>query len=503
MATSEPTLLLVDDNEAGLDMLARRLRKKGFRILTVTSGAEALLLLTAQPVDLVVLDLSMPEMDGIEVLQRLRRDQTYAALPVIMATAESDVREMESAFEHGADDYVLKPVDLEALVARIRALLRRRQVRGADPAQSSPMLMPVMLPRPSQTTEPPSTASPVLPRGYVGVGAVLGGCYRLDDIIGSGGFGAVYRAQHLERNVPVAVKVLHAHLVSSQPVLRRFQIEGLSAYRVKHKNAVAVLDSGTTDGGIPYLVMELLEGVTLDAELSRRGVLPFARCATIIAQVCDVLMKAHASGIIHRDIKPANIHLSAVRDENGGEVVKVLDFGLAKLLEGQGAYVSAGENLVGTPQFMAPERLVGKPADGRADVYSVGAMLYLMLTGTLPFRRNTEESLISQAIKQINTPPLSIKRLRPELPDEVAQIVMSAIAQSRRERPALPDIKDELLEWAERWEEPWPPLLGDIGAAPFELGDTLSVSVDGDPPPSGVLLDYERENEKEKGKERG
>jgi serine/threonine-protein kinase len=200
----------------------------------------------------------------------------------------------------------------------------------------------------------------------------------------------------------------------------------------------------------------------------------------------------------HRDIKPANIHLSAALDAHGEEVVKVLDFGLAKLLEGQGAYVSAAENLVGTPQFMAPERLVGKPADGRADVYSVGAMLYLMLAGTLPFRRNIDESLISQVIKQINTPPLSIKRLRPELPDEVVELVMSALAQSRRERPALSDIKEELLEWAERWEEPWPPLVGDLGAAPFEVGDTLSVSVDAEPARQSDHV-HELEKEKERG----
>lgn len=483
MADSEPTLLLVDDSEVNLDMLSRRLRKKGFHVLTVTSGSEALLTVTAHPVDLLVLDLMMPEMDGIEVLRRLRSDPHCAEMPVIMATAKTDASEMVAAFEQGADDYVTKPIDLEVLVARIRALLRRRLQRHADPAHSSPSLAPVVLPTsvmsPSSIETPsPSSASPVLPRGYIGVGAVLGGQYRLDEIIGSGGFGSVYRALHLSRNAPVAVKVLHAHLVSSQPVLRRFQMEGLSAYRVRHKNAVAVLDTGATDEGIPYLVMELLEGVTLDAELGSLGVLPFARSASIIAQVCDVLMKAHASGIIHRDIKPANIHLSRLQ---GGELVKVLDFGLAKLLEGQGAYISSGENLVGTPQFMAPERLVGKPADGRADVYSVGATLYLMLTRALPYRRNTEESLISQAIKQINNAPIAIKQLRPELPDEVAMLIMSALAQSRSARPTLADIKSGLLAWAERWVEPWPPLVGDVGAGSIDSGENPYVSIDEQP----------------------
>src|SRR5262249_43223505 len=157
---------------------------------------------------------------------------------------------------------------------------------------------------------------------------------------------------------PVAVKVLHAHLLSSNSMVRRFQIEGISGCRVRHPNAVVVLDSGTTETGVPYLVMEYLEGITRDAELVAHGVLPFRRARAIICQVCDVLIAAHGVGIVHRDIKPANIHLS--RTEHG-EQVKVLDFGLAKLLEGEAAgQVSSGENLIGTPQFMAPERLVGK-----------------------------------------------------------------------------------------------------------------------------------------------
>src|SRR5262249_55467100 len=158
-------------------------------------------------------------------------------------------------------------------------------------------------------------------------GAELGGGkYRLDESLGSGGFGTVYRAHHVALDKEVAIKVLHAHLVESELALKRFQQEGVSGCRVKHPNAVAILDSGSTTAGVPYLVMEMLEGPNLQQELEQRGVMPLARVAEIICPVCDVLVHAHRSGIVHRDIKPANILLSR---SPVGETIKVVDFGIA------------------------------------------------------------------------------------------------------------------------------------------------------------------------------
>ena len=135
---------------------------------------------------------------------------------------------------------------------------------------------------------------------YVGVNDVLDKRYRLDVLIGSGGFGAVYKGVDLQQNSTVAVKVLHAHLVTSSSMVKRFQVEGISGFRVKHPNAVKVLATGTTASGVPYLVMEYLEGVTLDVELRLHGILPFSRIVPILNQVCDVLIETHAQGIIHR-----------------------------------------------------------------------------------------------------------------------------------------------------------------------------------------------------------
>ncbi len=328
--------------------------------------------------------------------------------------------------------------------------------------------------------EPLPLSEEPLPAGHVGVGDVLEGKYRLDILIGSGGFGSVYRAVHLGLRNTVAIKVMHPHLVQSPAMVRRFRIEGISSCRVKHPNAVSVLDTGSTNTGIPYLVMEYLEGRTLDAELRNHGMLPFRRVAAILDSVCEVLIHAHAAGIIHRDIKPANIHLCQTAR---GEIVKVLDFGLAKLMETDdlgSLSVSSGDNLIGTPQFMAPERLAGKPADGRADVYSVGATLYLMLAGSLPFG-DAEDSLVAQALKQINTPPIFIQRLRPDLPDELAVLVMRMLARRRSERPKLQEVRQQLATWAVRWQEVWPPAIQTAVGAPLEIGDTMNISLDAKP----------------------
>src|SRR5437868_4082720 len=193
MSELEPTLLLVDDSEVNLDMLSRRLQRKGFIVLTASSGQAALDIVAKQPVDLVVLDLMMPEMDGIEVLRRLRLQTQGPAIPVIMATAKTDASDMVSALDHGADDYVTKPIEIDVLNARIRALLRRRPTSSqpspspapsaaGDSAMSLDGVPPVppwlttrpLLPSPSQQGGAPPPAT------YMGPGTVLDDIYRLE-----------------------------------------------------------------------------------------------------------------------------------------------------------------------------------------------------------------------------------------------------------------------------------------------------------------------------------
>lgn len=456
MADARRRILVVDDAEDNVDLLKRRLEKRGYRVMTAMSGPAALDLIDREPIDLVLLDVMMPDMNGVEVLEILRRSRPRDMLPVIMATAKSDSADVVKALEKGANDYVTKPIQLEVLLARMRVHL------GAPP----------------QLTQPTGHAAV-----YVAVGNVLDRKYRLEAEIGSGGFGTVYRATHLALAKEVAVKVLHSHLVESNQAMRRFEIEGISACRVQHPNAVSVLDAGTTSLGVPYLVMELLHGRSLSAELKRKGALRLGRAAEICTPLCNALAEAHRQGIVHRDVTPSNVLLS--RNHHGDEVVKVLDFGIAKLVEQEPPSDQSRGEVMGTPDYMAPERLMGESSDARADVYGVGVILYQMLSGTLPYPR-ISSNFVKQAMTQINTPATSLLATRPDLPQDLSRVVMASLARAADARPALDELRDAVTTAASQWTEPqWPP--PSLGAlvpsddAPMATPDARTRTLGSDP----------------------
>jgi len=440
-------ILVVDDNEVNTDLLKRRLERRGFVVVTALSGKEALSIVDRQSIDMVLLDVMMPEMNGLEVLQAIRLTRSPTTLPVIMATAKSDNVDIVEALDKGANDYVTKPIDIDVLLARMRVHLRH--------------------------SSRPSPRSSVPPR-EIGTGVVIDQKYRLAAVLGQGGFGTVYRALHAQLDKEVAVKILHPEYLGSPDIVRRFKQEGVSACRVRHPNAVAVLDAGTTGSGVPYLVMELLEGTSLADELHEKGAMRLGRCVELIDPVCNALREAHASGIVHRDIKPANIMLS--RGPNGQEVVKVLDFGIAKLMESQPATANTANQAAGTPRYMAPERLLGEPSDAKADVYSVAVTVFEMLSGTLPFPK-FEGNALQQAVKQLQATPTVLLAVRPDLPHDLVRVVMAALARDRKDRPDLDALQAVLNHWSKEWVEPeWPvPALGHderSGASGAESGVT-------------------------------
>jgi serine/threonine protein kinase len=344
-----------------------------------------------------------------------------------MATAKSDNVDIVEALDKGANDYVTKPIDLDVLLARMRVHLRH--------------------------SSRPTARSSVPPR-EIGAGVVIDQKYRLNAVLGQGGFGTVYRALHEKLAKEVAVKVLHPDYLHAPEVVQRFKQEGVSACRVRHPNAVVVMDAGTTGSGVPYLVMELLEGPSLADELKEKGAMRLKRCVELIDPVCNALREAHAAGIVHRDIKPANIMLS--RGPAGEEVVKVLDFGIAKFIESQPASPNTANQAAGTPRYMAPERLLGEPSDAKADVYSVAVTVFEMLSGTLPFPK-VEGNPLQQAVKQLQAVPTVLLALRPDLPHELVRTVMAAMARDRHERPHLDALQAALDDWSSRWTEPtWP-----------------------------------------------
>lgn len=404
------TLLVVDDIEMNRDMLSRRLLRKGYRVLQAASGPEALEHIDRDNVDLVLLDIMMPGMTGTEVLRRLRQTYSPQQLPIIMATAKAKSEDMVEALELGANDYVTKPIDFTVALARIRSALRSK--KAAPPATS---------PDPHKHVV---TGPETIQRGLL-----LGGKFELEQEIGSGNFGVVWRAQHRDLGVPVAIKIINA-AEQSKNSADRFRVEANSTSRLRHPNAVQVMDFGVSPGGLTFLVMELLEGRTLQDELAMTGPMELVRCAEIAKSICSVLIDAHAIGLIHRDIKPANIFLSRTGTR---ERVKVVDFGIAKLVgdpEARQDLTQEG-SIVGSPTYMSPERLMNRDTDGSADVYSLGVVLYEMVAGRPPYQSPEPLSL---AMMHINDEPPALREHR-KVPAALEQLVMATLDKEPGRRP--------------------------------------------------------------------
>ncbi|MGH9845884.1 MAG: serine/threonine-protein kinase [Blastocatellia bacterium] len=215
------------------------------------------------------------------------------------------------------------------------------------------------------------------------IGTILDGRYRLESLIGEGGMGDVYRATHVHLDTEFAVKLLKPEFVANQTAIKRFRLEAKAAGRIHHPNAVRVTDFGVTPERIVFLVMELVQGESLRGIMRNEGQIDYLRTINIVRQVCGAVDAAHRAGIIHRDLKPDNILIEAV---NNIERVKVLDFGIAKLREAKtDSFLTQAGTIIGTPQYMSPEQCQGKSLDPRSDIYSIGILLYEMLSGEVPF----------------------------------------------------------------------------------------------------------------------
>ena len=265
------------------------------------------------------------------------------------------------------------------------------------------------------------------------IGHVVDGRYRVTELIGEGGMGKVYLAEHVDIGKRVALKVLHPSYSRMPDLVERFRREARAASKIGHPNIVDVTDSGTTADGSAYFVMEYLEGVELGSVIEREGALEMARGIRIAIQICRALSAAHAAGIIHRDLKPENVFLT-IRDGNA-DFVKVLDFGIAKTTEAEEARerrLTSPGMAMGTPEYMAPEQAAGRPADARCDVYALGAILYEMLTGVPPYQG---ENFMEILTKKATVDPVSPSHLRSTIPATVSQLVMVAMGRNPEDRP--------------------------------------------------------------------
>ncbi len=265
------------------------------------------------------------------------------------------------------------------------------------------------------------------------IGSVLGARYRLESKLGDGGMGAVYAGVHVGIGRRVAVKLLHPNLASDYGMIQRFRQEAQAVNAIGHPNIVEVTDMGRTDDGAPFLVMELLEGVSLGSYLQDQAPLEVGETVEICLQLCRALAAAHARGIVHRDLKPENVFLT---ERDGARFIKVLDFGIAKTVGGLGPTRTGAA--LGTPHYMPPEQARGETGiDGRADIYALGVMMFQMLTDAFPL---DDESFVGLLAKIAVDEPPSLHRYRPELPAPLVALVHRMLAKRREDRP--PSMED-------------------------------------------------------------
>jgi tRNA A-37 threonylcarbamoyl transferase component Bud32 len=265
----------------------------------------------------------------------------------------------------------------------------------------------------------------------VQVGQILGDKYEVTRLIGKGGMGAVVEARHLALGEAVALKILHPRYLDNAEAVARFQQEARAAVQIRGAHSARLIDVGTAPTGAPFLVMELLTGEDL-AAVAARGPQPLEPAVDYILQACEGMAEVHAHGIVHRDVKPGNLFLTTAPD--GSPLIKVLDFGIAKNVARDPAIGTLTMTLValGTPLYMAPEQIrSSRTVDARADVWSLGAILYELLTGVAAFGGNTVAHITQQVLE---AEPMMMTKIRPDIPHELEAAVLRALAKDVEKR---------------------------------------------------------------------
>jgi serine/threonine-protein kinase len=308
------------------------------------------------------------------------------------------------------------------------------------------------------------------------LGEVVGGKYKISRFLAAGGMGSVYEAQHTLVKRRFAVKFLHPDLARKRELLARFQREAEAAGALESENVAAALDFGVTGDGSPYIVLEYLGGVSLEHLLQAEGTLPFGRATELVQQACRGVQAAHALGIVHRDLKPHNLFVC--RREDGTDLVKVLDFGVAKLEMLENSAATRTGTVLGTPSYMSPEQARGEKSVGHAaDVYALGAILYELLSGKKPHPGASHNAILHHISTQ---PAVPLASAREGLPEGLVAVVEQALAGVAEERPASAEAFGQALApWVEHRAWPAPKL----DALPPREGETSSTELAAVAPP--------------------
>jgi CheY-like chemotaxis protein len=391
-------ILVVDDNQISRELLTRRLVREGFEVVNANHAQGALEALQLHPVDVMLLDLHLPDLSGLEVLSRVRAHSNRLELPILMISAADDVRSIVRSIDLGANDYLTKPVQFEVLFAKLRQhLALRPQVKVANLAELEEL--------------------PPVPE--LGPGDRLAH-YLLVESIGRGGMGEVFRAHDQRLHREVAIK-----LITQEPkpgvALQRFYTEARAVARVDHTNVVKIYEIGLKP--CRFLAMELIPGVLLSQFVTTASVAEICR---LHLQLLDALQAVHLQGVVHRDLKPANL---MVTPEG---VLKVMDFGLARTADEDPMQANT-TSLYGTPFYMAPECFDRKRGrvDSQSDLFAVAAILYECLTGERAFEGDNLIDLVHAITDEALPDP---RARRPELSQELVEVIWRGMDRDKKRR---------------------------------------------------------------------
>jgi CheY-like chemotaxis protein len=422
--TEAATVLLVDDEPRLRTILCKVLESSGYECVAACDGVEAVECLKSAQFDLVFTDLEMPRMRGLELIQHMRDGKN--ATPVIIMTGHAEFDLAREALRLNVADYIVKPVEsLDVIVTAAKRAIAQGVARAAPE-----MLVEELGNRLASDAQIPGST---LAEGLSG--KEIGG-FRVQERIGEGRMGVVYKALQLSMNRQVALKALHSALVADQGFVARFVNEARAAARLNHPNLVRGIDAGSHDG-VYYFAMELVNGISAAQRLERDGALLEIEVASIGIQMARALSHAWSAGLVHRDVTPSNILLS-----NAGTAL-LADLGIARDTRSESPAVTVDGTSLGTPLYMAPEQILrASQVDGRTDIYGLGCTLYHLLTGVAPFLAPTPVEVLAMHLRDKPEPAFS---RRPEASLEMSSVIAKMMSKAPENRYAdAEDLAEDL-----------------------------------------------------------
>jgi serine/threonine protein kinase/CheY-like chemotaxis protein len=390
----DKTILIVDDEPSLLMMMSEILKTAGFRTLTTDNGDDAEELLENELIDLILLDLVLPDRNGMELLECFR--SRFSNIPIIMVTGFGKVEHAIKCFKKGATDFLPKPVSAEKLIATVQRILQSRQ-----PAQEC-------------------LRSDKIPR-------IPG--YRFISILGEGNMGVVYHVERRDTSTSgireYAMKVLKMPVSCDEELMytlrKRFMVEAKAAFSIQHPNIIKIYDYGADETGTPFILMELFEGDPLDDLMQQKKLTIEEKCY-ILQQASFAVSTIHDNDICHRDIKPGNVLVDSQL------TAKVMDFGIARLRD---STLTPTSHVFGTPAYLSPEAFSSARVNFKSDIFSFGSLCYELFTGERPFQAETVAGIANQIRSQ---DPQWPRMLDPNFPKQLDMMVKRMMEKDPNER---------------------------------------------------------------------